>query len=330
MNNNSKISVIIPVYGVEDYIEKCIQSLLNQTHKNFEALIIDDGSLDNSIKIAKNLIKEDPRFIFLEKENGGQASARNLGLDNAKGAFIAFLDSDDYIEPNYLSELYGKIQAEHADIATCNINFVDLKGNITRKFINNVEEYYKSKDFLLCKYHISTFVWDKLFRANLFNNMRFDNNIRTYEDAHFTFKVVYNKKIVHVDHFLHNYVQRPGSTSHDLKPTYIQDRIAVKNSHLNFAEQHRSSFPECSSYINFCYLKTFIYFTATNLARYSKNYSEDIITLTKEIDPKVFTFKNILSLIKTEPKVGLSLFLFKISPTLFQYLVKIWFRNAVA
>ena len=89
-------SVIVPVYNVEKYIEKCIQSLLDQTYHKFEALIIDDGSVDRSIEIAKQLVKDDPRFLFFKKENGGLSSARNCGLDHATGDYIALLDSDHY------------------------------------------------------------------------------------------------------------------------------------------------------------------------------------------------------------------------------------------
>ena len=84
------VSIIIPVYKVEKYIEKCMQSLLDQTYDNFEALVVDDGSPDSSITLAKELVGNDSRFIFFEKENGGQGSARNLGLDHAKGEYIAF------------------------------------------------------------------------------------------------------------------------------------------------------------------------------------------------------------------------------------------------
>src|SRR5690554_6473129 len=99
---NDLISVVVPVYKVEDHIEKCIRSLLSQTYTNFEALIVDDGSPDRSIEIAKRIVADDPRFVFFTQENKGLGPARNTALDNAKGAYIAFLDSDDYYEDDYL------------------------------------------------------------------------------------------------------------------------------------------------------------------------------------------------------------------------------------
>lgn len=330
MNQTPKISVIVPVYGVEDYIEKCIRSLLNQSFTNFEVLIIDDGCLDQSITKAKKMVADDPRFIFLEKENGGQGSARNMGLDYASGEYIGFIDSDDYVSPLYLELMYKKITLDNAEICLCDINYVKTNGEIIKTFINKPHLYLSENDYLLCKYYISTFICDKLFHKSVFKNMRFDKNIRTFEDAHFTFKLIYKHKLTHINEKLYNYVQRPASTSHALKPTYIIDRVAVKNSHMNFAKEINSGISEDKSYITYCYLKSFVFFTSVTIARYSFNYSEDIKRFKSEIDLNIFTFKNILPIIKNEPKVGLSLLLYKISPKIFRYFVKFWFRNAVA
>lgn len=330
MKYKPKISIIIPVYGVEQYIAKCLSSIKNQTFTNYEAIIVDDGSPDDSIPIAKKLVGNDPRFIFLEKENGGQGSARNMGLDHAKGEYISFIDSDDYVEPDFLKLLYTKITTEQADVCLCNLNYVDIEQNHIKSFINDVDQYYQQDDFLLCKYHISTFMCDKLFKTSVFLNMRFDESVRTYEDAHFTFRLLYKKKLTLLHRALYNYVQRPGSTSHDLKPSYIDDRIAVKNSHISFTKKIDRYNKKYYPYINYCYLKTFVFFVSVTLARYSTNYYKDIKKLSTEIDPNIFTWKNIFPLVKEEPKTGLSLLLFKISPTIFRYFVKFWFRNAAA
>lgn len=191
---NNLISIIIPVYNVNKYIEKCIVSLLAQTHDNFEAILIDDGSPDNSIEIAKSIIKGDPRFIFLSKENGGQGSARNMGIDLAKGEYITFLDSDDYIEPTFLQDMHAQLISTNADICVCNINVVNDNGNIIKSINNNPEAYMKKNDFLLCSDTISSFMWDKLFKKETFLNMRFSPDIRTYEDSHFVFRLLYGKK----------------------------------------------------------------------------------------------------------------------------------------
>src|SRR5690554_251784 len=212
MSNNPKISVIIPVYGVEEYIAKCIESIKNQTFTNFEAILINDGTKDNSVAVAEQAIAGDKRFIILHKENGGQGSARNLGLDNARGKFIAFIDSDDWVEPDYLKAMYEKIISENADVCTCDVSLLSSKGNLEKIFKSNPEKYFSRGDFLNAYFYVSNWMWDKLFKKEVFDGMRFDPEVRTFEDAHFVFRVIYNKKITSVSDNLYNYVQHVGST----------------------------------------------------------------------------------------------------------------------
>ena len=123
------ISVIVPVYNTEKYIEKCVMSILNQTYKNLEIILIDDGSTDNSPQICDSLAKKDNRITVIHQPNGGVSSARNIGLDNTHGDYITFVDSDDYIEPNmieFLSENIGD-----TNIAMCGYTSVDENGNLS-------------------------------------------------------------------------------------------------------------------------------------------------------------------------------------------------------
>ena len=103
------ISIIVPVYNVEKYLKKCLDSILSQTYKNFEVIIVNDGSPDNSQKIIDEYKKKDKRIIVLEKENGGLSSARNYGIEHANGKYISFVDADDYIEKDYVEKLYDCI-----------------------------------------------------------------------------------------------------------------------------------------------------------------------------------------------------------------------------
>ncbi|WP_279626194.1 glycosyltransferase family 2 protein, partial [Psychrobacter piechaudii] len=217
------VSIIIPVYKVEEYIEKCMQSLLDQSYENFEALVVDDGSPDNSITLAKELVGDDPRFIFLEKENGGQGSARNLGLDHARGDYIAFLDSDDYYEPDYLDAMIKQILKDKADICLCDIFSVSIDGHRLNLDKNDVKGFIENKDYLISRGYISNFMWDKLFDAKCFDGIRFDSSIRSFEDVHLLFKILFKRTLTHVNKPLYNYVQRPGSTMHSIPETYIQD-----------------------------------------------------------------------------------------------------------
>ena len=112
-----KVSVIVPVYNVENYIEKCLDSLLNQTLDDIEIIVVNDGSTDNSANIIKE--KYVNKIVYLEKENGGLSDARNFGLPHAKGKYIAFLDSDDYIEPTMYEKMYSVAEKEEADMVEC-------------------------------------------------------------------------------------------------------------------------------------------------------------------------------------------------------------------
>ena len=115
-----KISLIIPVYNVQEYIEKALQSVVNQTFKDFEVIIVNDGSKDQSVEIVKKFIRKYDNFRLINQENQGLSGARNTGLKEAKGEYIAFIDSDDFIENNFLEELYNLAVDNDADISYCN------------------------------------------------------------------------------------------------------------------------------------------------------------------------------------------------------------------
>lgn len=321
MKNNFNISVIIPVYRVENYIEKCIQSLLDQTYKNFEAIIIDDGSPDDSIKIAKRIVTDDPRFVFLEKVNGGQGSARNLGIDYARGEYLAFIDSDDYIDPLFLESLYQKIVADDADIAVCDVNIVE-DNNVSRIIKNDITAYSQSNDFLLCLNTVSSFMCDKLFKKPVFDGIRFDENIRTYEDSHLVFRLIYGKKLTRLDKPLYNYVQRVGSTTNSISRSYQEDKLAVYNEYLKFSI-HNHLDNRFKDYITFCYLQNYVYITAVGFARYSESYSDSIGNFKPSIDTSNYNLPNIFATFRRNKKICLGLLVFKYSPSLFKIMIKV-------
>lgn len=115
------ISVVVPIYNVEKYIEKCIDSIINQTYTNLEIILVDDGSPDKCGKICDEYAKRDKRIKVIHKENGGVSSARNIGLDNLNGEYVTFIDADDYISNNYCEELLNALKTENADCVACRI-----------------------------------------------------------------------------------------------------------------------------------------------------------------------------------------------------------------
>ena len=139
-----KVSVIVPVYNVENYIEKCIDSLLGQTLEDIEIIIVNDGSTDNSKDKIMPYIENFPNKIkYLEKQNGGLSSARNYGMPSATGEYIAFLDSDDYVEYDMYEKLYNKAKSEDFDVTVCNVNYI--YDNYTKEVTSNLVKDIKTK-----------------------------------------------------------------------------------------------------------------------------------------------------------------------------------------
>lgn len=122
---NELISVIVPVYNVEKYSERCIESIINQTYKNLEIILVDDGSPDTCPMICDEYAKKDDRIVVIHKENGGLSDARNAGIEIAKGEYFAFIDSDDYISEEFLSKLYMSLKSNSAFMSICNFDYVN-------------------------------------------------------------------------------------------------------------------------------------------------------------------------------------------------------------
>lgn len=202
-----KVSVIVPIYNVEKYLEKCINSLLSQTLEDIQIILVNDGSKDNSGNIAKEYEKNNKdKVIYVEKENGGLSDARNYGLKYATGDFIAFLDSDDYIEKNAYEEMYNKAIEENADYVEC-----DFIWEFPNKIRIDKQYPYKNKKEMLS--FVRVVAWNKLIKRQLItdNNLEFPKGLR-YEDVEFTYKLIpFINKFTYVDKPFIHYVQREGS-----------------------------------------------------------------------------------------------------------------------
>ena len=202
-----KVSVIVPIYNVEKYLEKCINSLLSQTLEDIQIILVNDGSKDNSGNIAKECEKNNKnRIIYVEKENGGLSDARNYGLKYATGDFVAFLDSDDYIEKNAYEEMYNKAIEENADYVEC-----DFIWEFPNKIRVDKQYPYKNKKEMLS--FVRVVAWNKLIKRQLItdNNLEFPKGLR-YEDVEFTYKLIpFINKFAYVDKPFIHYVQREGS-----------------------------------------------------------------------------------------------------------------------
>lgn len=177
LSNEDLVSIILPVYNVESYITECIDSIINLNYKNFEALFIDDGSTDNSYSILKEYAKNDSRLKIFHKENGGVSSAKNLGLKNAKGKYITFIDPDDYVMPDYLDYLLKLIKDNNSEVA------------VSKGIFDNFNMKQEQKDTTLClsskeslidilTYKMNVAVWNKMYYKEFLDKY----NINFYED----------------------------------------------------------------------------------------------------------------------------------------------------
>lgn len=234
------ISVIVPVYNVDKYLKKCINSITEQTYSNLEIIIIDDGSTDNSGIICDDLAKTDSRIIVIHKSNGGLSSARNKGLDVAKGQLVCFIDSDDFIEINMISELKDNMIKYDSDISTCNYYSITVDNNkkIIRHY-NILENVFSDKEKfnnLENEYDaLTVYAWNKLFKKSLFNGIRFPEN-KIYEFTYILCELLDRaNKVSYITKPLYNYVYRSDSISNTFTINHF-DRIASYNKKIDFLE----------------------------------------------------------------------------------------------
>ncbi|WP_198330390.1 glycosyltransferase family 2 protein [Psychrobacter cibarius] len=287
------VSIIIPVYKVEKYIEKCMQSLLDQTYDNFEALVVDDGSPDSSITLAKELVGNDSRFIFFEKENGGQGSARNLGLDHAKGEYIAFLDSDDSYTPDMLQVVTEEFAKEDdMDVLTFGVNYVTTDDKVINRIFSDVSYFNTAKDVLLVNGAATRFFWDKVYKRDVLSKYRFSDSVKTFEDVDLIYQVLYKCSIKNIPNCLYNYTQREGSTMYSLPASFIEDKKALTINAKNFLLKN-NIFKENKDYYEIFYLDEMFYKPLLRISRYSKNYKSDIRSLLSKTDSEMLTLYNI-------------------------------------
>lgn len=211
------ISIIVPVYNVEGYLDRCITSLINQTYKNLEIILIDDGSKDGSGAICDKYASLDSRIKVIHKENGGVSLARNLGLDVASGEYIGFVDSDDYVENGMYEALYNVAVLENADITTCGFTQVRVNGNAKVNDIDLSIDW--SKENIIKNYFKQGIVKElmyspcnKLYKKSLVKELRFSEKYHMGEDILFIFQCVerMNKLSCAKGAFYH-YVMRENS-----------------------------------------------------------------------------------------------------------------------
>ena len=222
------ISVIVPIYNVEKYIRKCVDSILKQTYKNIEVILVDDGSKDECGKIIDEYKKIDGRIKVIHKKNGGLSDARNCGMQYATGKFLLFIDSDDWIDREMVKKLYDNIKKYNADISICEFIEEDEEGKeLSKKKYDEKILLFTSKEAikeLIVQKNITNHAWNKLYKKEIFDNIEYPKG-QLMEDVSTTYKLIENsKQIVYQNIALYHYIQRNKSILGNITPKRINDQ----------------------------------------------------------------------------------------------------------
>ena len=231
------ISVIVPVYRVEQYLDACVGSILSQTYSNLEVILVDDGSPDASGALCDAWAAKDSRVKVLHKENGGGGSARNAGLDMARGALIAFVDSDDYIAEDMFAYLYSMVK-QGADIGECGYLTTEADGVEFCAEASPVQ-WYTPEEAMRCHIQDTAFqqlIWNKLYRREMVETVRFPVGTKI-DDEFFTYQVLGNaKRLARSERQCYAYRQQAGSVMHQKAPVKKLEGLRAKRQRLAYLE----------------------------------------------------------------------------------------------
>lgn len=284
-----KLSIIVPIYNVENYLRRCLDSLVNQTLEEIEILLINDGSTDSSQDIVDEYVARYPKIIksFI-KENGGQGSARNLGISIASGEYLGFVDSDDFIELSMYKNMYDLAKREDADVITCDYSYISIakgKKNIHLFKASSPKELF---------FNPWAAPWNKIYRTSLIkdNQIRFPEKL-VYEDTAFYLNMIpYIKKINHLDDCFVNQVQRESSSMNGQNEKKVMQIISVMNYSLEFYEQ-RNFYQKYKEELEYFYVK--ILFSSSILRicqiRNRKQRSRCLNAMIEEVNRKFPEYK---------------------------------------
>ena len=240
------ISIIVPVYNVEEYVKRCVESILSQTYRDFELILVDDGSTDRSGEICENLKKEDGRILVFHQENSGLSAARNRGLSEAKGEYITYIDSDDYVDEAYLEVLYSLASKEQAMVAVCGYQLV-VENQEVEKYGEKCDEPHllsgreAVKEIVAGNKRSMITAWGKLYHNSLRNLLVYPEG-RLHEDEFVTYKVLYQaEQVVETPAPLYYYFQREKSIMNQGYNLRRLDKLIALHEAISFFGSNRDS-----------------------------------------------------------------------------------------
>lgn len=318
-----KVSIIVPIYNAERYLDKCIKSIVGQTHKNLEIILVNDGSTDGSLDICKKYVDNDERILLINKENGGVSSARNKGLENITGDYIGFVDSDDYISSDMYQKLLSAILENEADISECGYFKIELDDNTIIKHSlqpNVIKGNYNCLYNYLKQNNTQNFNCNKLYKKTTFNGVKYPNykysedyvvNVQTHFRC--------NKKVTISDSCYYYIIHNGNATSQDFNGNKL-DIIRAGELVLSLIKE---DYPDLSIYV-------IIYILNKIRKLYEDLRETKVVDKDKFIKILVNEYKKYYLLVKNEifnavkyKRTFLALWLFNLSPRLYYRIEKL-------
>jgi glycosyltransferase involved in cell wall biosynthesis len=293
MNMDPLISVIVPIYNVKKYIHKCVDSIINQTYRNLEIILVDDGSTDECSEICDDYTNADSRIVVIHKENGGQGSARNVALDICNGEYIGFVDGDDWIREDMYESMYRAVNKHHAQLAICGISYYNniryVNGGLPApKVFNNFElmrEYVSTQN-------INSVPFNKLYNKSLFSDIRFPE-IRAREDAYIIHEVLGKADCaVHIGNCKYVQLIRNNSTE---RRRFTPHKLPLKDCEKALQSYIKNKYPYLYVYVAARYANSIVdlmsdIVTSYRYLRYKEIYDNLRKELVSEIEKLEKTF----------------------------------------
>ena len=269
---NELISIIVPVYNVEQYLEKCVDSIINQKYKNLEIILVDDGATDSSGKLCDELAKIDNRIKVYHKENGGLSDARNYGVERATGDYIGFVDSDDYIDSEMYEELYEAIKKENVDVVECNLKIIypDRVELFTEQKYYNVytKQEYLEEYLKIEKIFGSACV--RLIKSDIAKKLKFPVG-KLYEDTYYAYDLIEKvDRYVIMNNPYYNYLMRENSITNTKFNPRIFDLIEIVEKFRKTTYENYPGLKEAAD----C-RKMYAYFSVLNSILLEENYRDN-------------------------------------------------------
>lgn len=264
VQENPLVSVIVSIYNIADYLERCITSIIGQTYNHLEIILVNDGSEDDSLRICQSFAEKDKRIIIIDKPNGGLSDARNAGIDIAKGEYLFFVDGDDFVHLQIIESLLYSSKCTCADITICQFISVDCDEKLPlEKYIDEVKIREKTsvntqmeavKQLLLGEKYVEfTVVWNKLFRKEVFSGVRFPIG-KIHEDDFVMYRLFFNAEVInYLEIELYCYVRRVGSITNCGFSEKMFDKVEAFKQRANFLIQKNECVTEAVLSYLWCY-----------------------------------------------------------------------------